>query len=159
MGSQKRRNRLIQAGYAAPGCVSILRTEFHVGRRGIASRHRCVLVRIPLRVVGIPRLLPIARKTHRENALRLSAFPPDGWRNSHFTPNMFAGDAVLIEVDSPQRFGQSGNARGRCCGAVWGRCAKKKKIEGLGATEAIFLGFRVNLETKRIRLPGENIEG
>ena len=51
---------------------------------------------------------------------------------------MFVGDAMLIELDSPQRLEQSENARGHCCDTVLGNGSvreKKKQTDGLWAQE------------------------
>lgn len=75
---------------------------------------------------------------------------------------MFADDDILVELDFAERLEQS-----EC---MWAQCGdtvlcngpvsgEKKKIEALRTEEEILVGFHVNVQTKRIRLPDANIDG
>ena len=58
--------------------------------------------------------------------------------------------------------GQTANAWGNCCETVIGNgpvIEKEKRFGGAWVEESILLGFHVDVQTKRIRLPGANIEG
>ena len=70
---------------------------------------------------------------------------------------MFVDDAMLIEVDFPDRLEQSVNAWEHCCDMVLGTGSasqkKKKDIDGKWLEEAILLGFHVNVGRKLIRSP------
>lgn len=75
---------------------------------------------------------------------------------------MFAGNAMIVDVDFPQRFELAACAWEHCCCAVLGNGSvseKKGKVEGSWAEDAILLGFHEGVQTKRIRLPDANIEG
>ena len=69
---------------------------------------------------------------------------------------------MIVDVDFPKRLGQSANAWGHCCDTGLGNgpvSEKKKRIDGAWVEESILLGFHVNVQIKRIRLPGANVEG
>ena len=44
-----------------------------------------------------------------------------------FTPRIFAGDSLIIDVDLPDRMGQSARVSGRRCGQVLDTCAVSGK--------------------------------
>lgn len=75
---------------------------------------------------------------------------------------MFLDDAVIIDVDLPRRLEKAADVWDQRCDSVLGKGSvseTKTNIERDWEQEESLLGFHVDVETSRIRLPEANIEG
>ena len=144
-----------------PDCASILCTEFPGADLGLPRGIAIFWLALPFGRSASPwyfqscaRLVAKLHRAYQPVSPMVGVVP--------FVSHMFAGDAMIVEVDLPQRLEQAANAWGHCCGAGIGNGSvseKEKRVGGEWAEEAILLGCHVNVQTKRVRLPGANIEG
>ena len=143
-----------------PDCASILRTEFPGSDSGLPEDIIVFWSALPFGLSASPgyfqscaKLITKLRCAHLHVSPLVGAIP--------FASHMFVDDAMIVDVMFPKRLEHTATAWEQCCCTVLGMnsVSEKKKIEGEWAEAEILLGFHVNVQTKRIRLPDANIEG
>ena len=144
-----------------PDCVSILRTEFPGDELCLPNDVVLVRLELPFGWSASPGYFQscdrLITKLHCEYR---PVSPLTG--NIPFVSHMFVDDAMIIDVDFPDRLEQSSNALGEILRDGFRRTASQRQEKTNRRTMGYlfhFLGFHVNVVREHISRPDANIEG